>query len=348
MFGLEVSAAERHLFALPLQLGGLGICNPVSLAFHLYDSSVHCSEHLIRSIVRFEGFELDSHFDCVSRHKVNHRQQMNTIFNDEFCQLLPLFDTLQQWAILWAKDGNISSWLSVLPLARSQFDLSVQEFQDGLALQYKKPLLSVLSVCDGCGAQFSIEHALDCHFRGLVSHRHKEVRDVFGDLASLISSPVTKKPIVRDSSEGADALIADLCVRGAWEPQTEAFFDIRVVDTDARSYRARTPHDVLSTAKGEKKCKYLRACQDWHATFTPLCVSVDGMLSSEAEFFVRRMSAFLAAKWERPYSVMIGWVRAHLSFAILRGALLCVRGSRTKWRSLGIVDGASLPIIAVD
>jgi len=133
MFGLEVSAAERRLFALPLQLGGLSICNPVSLAFCLYDSSVHCSERLIRSIVRFESFELDSHFECVSRHKVNHRQQVNVIFN-EFCPLLPLFDSLQQWAILWAKDGNISSWLSVLPLARSQFDLSAQEVGDGLAL----------------------------------------------------------------------------------------------------------------------------------------------------------------------------------------------------------------------
>ena len=28
----------------------------------------------------------------------------------------------------------------------------------------------------------------------------------------------------------------------------------------------------------------------------------------------------------------MGWVRARLSFAILRAALLCVRGSRTKWR----------------
>ena len=94
---------------------------------------------------------------------------------------------------------------------------------------------------------------------------------------------------MRDSSDGADALIADLCVRGAWEPQTEALFDIRVVDTDARSYRARTPHDVLSTAEGEKKRKYLQACQDRRATFTPLCVSVDGMLGSEAAFFVKRM-----------------------------------------------------------
>ena len=175
MFGLEVSAAERHLFALPLRLGDLGICNPVSLASRLYDSSVHCTEHLIRSIVRCESFELDSHFECVSFHRANHRQQMSVIFNDEFCQLLPLFDSLQQRAILWAKDSNISSWLSVLPLASSQFDLSAQEFGDGLALRYKKPLLSVPSVCNGCGAPFSIEHALDCRFGGLVNRRQNEV-----------------------------------------------------------------------------------------------------------------------------------------------------------------------------
>ena len=109
-------------------------------------------------------------------------------------------------AILQAKDSNISSWLSVLPLARSQFDLSAQEFTDGLALRYKKLLLSVPFVCDSCGAQFSIEHALDCRLGGLVSRRHNEVRDAFGDLASLIWSPITKKPIVRNSSDGADAL----------------------------------------------------------------------------------------------------------------------------------------------
>ena len=251
-------------------------------------------------------------------------------------------------AILQAKDSNISSWLSVLPLARSQFDLSAQEFTDGLALRYKKLLLSVPFVCDGCGAQFSIEHALDCGLGGLVSRRHNEARDAFGDLASLIWSPITKKPIVRHSSDGADALIADLCVCGAWEPQTEALFDIRVVGTDARSYHAHTPHDVLSTAEVEKKRKYLQACQDRRITFTLLCVSVDGMLGSEAAFFVKRMSDFLAAKWERPYSVVSGWVRARLSFAILRAALLCVRGSRTKWRSLGIIDGGSLPIVTAD
>ena len=95
-------------------------------------------------------------------------------------------------------------------------------------------------------------------------------------------------------------MIADLCVRGVWEPQAEALFDIRVVDTDARSYCARSPRDVLGTAENEKKRKYLQACQDRRATFTPLCVSVDGMLGSEAEFFVKRLGNFLAAKWGGP------------------------------------------------
>jgi len=73
---------------------------------------------------------------------------------------------------------------------------------------------------------------------------------------------------------------------------------------------------------------------------------VDGILGSEAEFFVKRTGEFLAAKWERPYTVVMGWVRASLTFAILWAALLCVHGNRTKWRSLGIVDGTSLPIVS--
>ena len=149
-----------------------------------------------------------------------------------------------------------------MTLAISQFDLSAQEFRDGLALRYRKPLLSFPTVCDGCGAPFSIEHALDCCFGGLVTRRHNEVRDAFGNLASLVWSPVVKEPVVRDGSAVADTLIADLCVRGVWGPQTEALFDIRVVDTDGRSYCARSPKDVLGTAEGEKKRKYLQAYQD--------------------------------------------------------------------------------------
>ena len=79
-------------------------------------------------------------------------------------------------------------------------------------------------MCDGCGAPFSIAYALDFLFRGLVTHRHNEVRDAFGDLASLVPSPVIKETVVCDGSTGADTLITDLCVNEVWEPQTKAFW----------------------------------------------------------------------------------------------------------------------------
>ena len=52
----------------------------------------------------------------------------------------------------------------------------------------------------------------------------------------------------------------------------------------------------------------------------------------------------ISIKWEKPLGQTTGWLRAKLSFAILRATNLCLRGSRTKWRSgVGMDDGAGLP-----
>ena len=128
-------------------------------------------------------------------------------------------------------------------------------------------------------------------------------------------------------------------------PQAEALFDIRVIDTDARSYSSQSPKDVLATAEKEKRRKYQVACDERRAQFTPLCVSVDGMLGEEAGQFLKRLADRLSRKWEMGYSRIISWVRIRLSFAILRASILCLRGSRTKWRSVDYMDGAPIPKI---
>ena len=134
-------------------------------------------------------------------------------------------------------------------------------------------------------------------------------------------------------------------MRGVWLPQAEALFDVRIVDTDAQSYRGRTPKDVLKGAEKEKKAKYSAACEERHALFTPLCCSVDGMLGGEAEVFVKVIGERLASKWDQSYGEVMGWIRSRLSFAILRSSILCIRGSRSKWRCLGMEDGAPLRLI---
>ena len=67
----------------------------------------------------------------------------------------------------------------------------------------------------------------------MVGRRHNEVRDAFGDLASLVWSQVCREPIVRESHSADDGgvLVADLCVRGVWQPQCDVLFDIWVVAT---------------------------------------------------------------------------------------------------------------------
>ena len=80
------------------------------------------------------------------------------------------------------------------------------------------------------------------------------------------------------SEDGVSALVADLGVRGVWQPQTEALFDVCVTDTDTQSYAQRTVSAVLSTAEKEKKRKYTHAAQEHHASFSPFVVSFDVMV----------------------------------------------------------------------
>ena len=48
---------------------------------------------------------------------------------------------------------------------------------------------------------------------------------------------------------------------------------------------------------------------------------------------------------EKSNSEVLGWMRARLSFAILRATNLCLRGSRARWRSaVGLDDGAGCPV----
>ena len=100
--------------------------------------------------------------------------------------------------------------------------------------------------------------------------------------------------------------------------------------------------NVLKTAEIEKKNKYGPACEEKHMSFTPLVTSIDGVLAPEFTFFLKRLPEGLASKWDRPYSHVMCWVRCRISFAILRATNICIRGTRSKWRSLGVEDGYTI------
>ena len=88
--------------------------------------------------------------------------------------------------------------------------------------------------------------------------------------------------------------------------------------------------------KNKKIKKYNNAAIARRASFTPFVVSVDGALGCEAT----NLSEHICMKWGRPYGEVMGWLRASLSFAIIRATDLCLWGSRIRWRSaLDMADG---------
>lgn len=154
------------------------------------------------------------------------------------------------------------------------FDSSPTEFRDALHLRYGRHLKNVPAKCDGCGGAVTLQHLLDCKHGGLIIQRHNEIKDSLGDIyiCALTFPEVVKEPVVReaDESTGVSALVADLGIRGVWQPQTTALVDIRVVDTDAPSYGNRPVINILHSAEEEKKRKYASASEDRQASFHPL------------------------------------------------------------------------------
>ena len=73
----------------------------------------------------------------------------------------------------------------------------------------------------------------------------------------------------------------------------------------------------------------LLACAARRAHFIPLCFSVDGLVGSEANCFLKRMACRLSSRWDGGYAEVLGWIRARLAFAIVRASVLCVHGSCT-------------------
>ena len=69
-----------------------------------------------------------------------------------------------------------------------------------------------------------------------------------------------------------------------------------------------------------------------NSTITPFVVFVDGVLGCKARMFLNYLGDSIADMWKKSHSEVMGWVRAKMSFAILRATNLCLHGSRIEWR----------------
>ena len=245
-------------------------------------------------------------------------------------------DNLKRTLDLSSEKGS-SVWLTVVPLHEFGFHLNKREFRDAIKLRYDWPIEDIPDRCV-CGDIFSVDHSMVCKKGGFIIQRHNELRDLEADLLSMVCKDVEIEPQLQDvtgeqlssGSNLAKEARLDIHARGFWEKHQSAFFDIRVCHPNAESYKQMEPKQIYRLHENEKKRSYSRRVLDIeHGSFTPLVFTSTGGMGPECLRFHSRLAELIADKKGEHYSRTISWIRARTSFALLRSALICLRGSRT-------------------
>ena len=93
------------------------------------------------------------------------------------------------------------------------------------------------------------------------------------------------------------------------------------------------PQQIYRLHENEKKYQYSSRVLDIeHGTFTLLVFTTTGGMGQECLRYHSRLAELIALKKGEQYTKTISWIRAKTSFALLRSAIICLRGSRTTRR----------------
>ena len=58
--------------------------------------------------------------------------------------------------------------------------------------------------------------------------------------------------------------------------------------------------------------------------------------------YTKRLATILSKKWQSNDLRAVYYIQARMQICIHRSVSLCIRGSRTKWRGVGMVDSAAI------
>ena len=132
---------------------------------------------------------------------------------------------------------------------------------------------------------------------------------------------LTKESLPSGTNRAPDARL-DIHARGFWERQRSAFFDVRVCHSND-SYRA--------ARERQEETLYQRVMDVEQVT---LVFTTTGGMGEECKSYHNRLAELVAAKKGEDYAITVSWILSKVSFAILRSALLCLRGQRTAKRTI--------------
>ena len=243
-----VTEQERQLYSLPIRLGGLGLPIFAEVAEQHYKASHKITAPLVAIMVMQRNDLPDS--DEISRLKSESRKLQQDDMKAKFEQVKETLPAETLRAVTECQEKGASSWLSVLPLQDYDFTLNKGEFRDAINLRYAKPLRGLPSKCP-CGQKYDVTHALNCKKGGFVTQRHNAVRDYEADLLKKIVNDVEVEPPLQPTSGEilsgltGDSARPDIRARGVWRQGQNAYFDVRITNSNADSQKHLPIEKVL-------------------------------------------------------------------------------------------------------
>ena len=151
----------------------------------------------------------------------------------------------------------------------------------------------------------------------------------------------------RSTNKAPDARL-DIRAPGFWAREQSAFFDVRVCHPNADSCKNLTPEQIYKLHENDEKRLYSSGVLEVErGTFTPLVFTTTGGMSDECQRYHSHLAELLAVKKQENYDSTITWIRTRVLFAILRSALVYLRGSRSKRRTSPNIQETDLELAKV-
>ena len=279
----------RTLLSLSVKLAGVGVPNPTKSANNDQTTSSVCTIVLTNSLLDGTPLTITDHQKAMQdgRSAAQAFKRANTTANlSTLTDPMSPFDTHQT-----IYNNKTGAWISIQPTLVNGLSLLKDERRDTMRRRYGLELLDLPRCFDGCGAKFTIKHALACKKGGFVVGRHNEVKADTGELAIQVlgSNQVRDKPKIITCRDTPDVRMpssahnqplpirlgtpsphsstklppppdhghffnrGELLIAGLWEKQTACVINMRVIDSDQPSYCGLTLAHALTSQEESQK-----------------------------------------------------------------------------------------------